>query len=179
MKKMYILVKDDDFESPSIITAVEKHDGLYHVNGEKIMGTLPNGEKVHVKVGRISDSSVIYTHADFREIKKEKAEKIVGLKELENAISEKMNASYLQEERIAKADYRPVEFPEPNIDELRNKYPMASAYLTAKNFNESSNSGKRIAGKKAMKAIEDGGDYELAIAEMKAEWKDYAMENVD
>jgi len=63
--------------------------------------------------------------------------------------------------------------PEPirgNVDELSAKHPKAAAYIAAENYSNAHNYAKSSAGDKAKKRLIAGEDYELVLAEMKAEW---------
>lgn len=67
------------------------------------------------------------------------------------------------------------------IVEARNasSYPLAAAYLKAKEFAQSENIGKYSAGQKAVKLLEIGFDYELVIEDMEAEWSAYCQAHIN
>ena len=183
MKKQYWIVKDGNFENCQNFFAIEKSDGLYQVNGSKMIGQDASGNKVHLQVGKVNETTEILRledwQAGFKAFNAKKTETIQGLKELEDAINQNSYAAKLAEDRIANADYRPINITTVSVDDLRAKYPVASAYLAAKNYEFASNNAKREAGKKAMARIEAGENHETVIAEMEAEWTKSAMENVD
>lgn len=61
-----------------------------------------------------------------------------------------------------------------NVDELRKRYPRASAYIEAEGYAYAANSHKSILGSEAMRKIRMGKSHTQAIKEMKKKWKEYA-----
>ncbi len=74
---------------------------------------------------------------------------------------------------------RPPKPVKANLDNLREQYPIAAAYIHAESYSLASNYAKSSAGSKAIKAIEAGQDAIAAIATMEKEWSDYCMQVVD
>lgn len=68
--------------------------------------------------------------------------------------------------------------PKENTDELRERYPMAAAMLRAESYSRASNYRKAGAGRKAVERILDGEDWEKAISDMEAEWKEAVSEHM-
>lgn len=65
------------------------------------------------------------------------------------------------------------------LDEAAKKYPLAAAYAKAESYSMAHNYAKAAAGKRAMRAIEQGADPLQAVAEMEAEWADAAARAVE
>lgn len=103
---------------------------------------------------------------------------IPGLKELEVAKAEQ--AAY--REAFARAvDSGDCIYPaKPKSDpaELSARYPMAAAMLRAESYSCAANYCKASAGRKAVERILDGEDWEKAISDMEAEWKEAVSEHM-
>ncbi|AHG83103.1 phosphotransferase [Bibersteinia trehalosi USDA-ARS-USMARC-189] len=90
-----------------------------------------------------------------------------GITELRNAISswdlyrEKFQAA--MEDEYNDGANMPKR-PNSNLEELHNKYPLASIYLKAESYTFSENHHKFSAGKKAMALLDNGGSAEEANA---------------
>lgn len=97
---------------------------------------------------------------------------IPGLKELEAAKAEQ--AAY--HEAFARAvDSGDGIYPaKPKSDpvELSARYPMAAAMLRAESYSCAANYRKASAGRKAVERILDGENWEKAVSNMEAEWKE-------
>lgn len=65
------------------------------------------------------------------------------------------------------------------LEEVSKKYPLAAAYAKAESYSMAHNYAKAAAGKRAMRAIEQGADPLQAVAEMGAEWTDAASRAVE
>lgn len=68
--------------------------------------------------------------------------------------------------------------PKYPVSVVEKKFPVASAYLQAQGYVNSSNYRQSAIGKQAVEAIENGGDYKKAISDMKEEWHKAASEAV-
>lgn len=68
--------------------------------------------------------------------------------------------------------------PEHDMDAMYAKYPRAKAYLDAQDFAGSENAAKSAAGQKALEAIINGEDHELALSVMVAEWKSHVASHI-
>lgn len=103
---------------------------------------------------------------------------IPGLKELE--IAREAQAAY--REAFARAvDSGDGIYPaKPKSDpaELSAQYPMAAAMLRAESYSRAANYRKASAGRKAVERILDGDDWEKAISDMEAEWKEAVSEHM-
>ena len=106
------------------------------------------------------------------EERKRKIDAIEGLTELENAIDEHDNYQYEIERRMQNENLSSFlpEKPKSNIEELKIKYPRATAYLTAKNWSYASNVEKMVAGRKALERIINGENFKIVLEDMEAEW---------
>lgn len=70
-------------------------------------------------------------------------------------------------------DGTPVTPPAVSMDDIKAQYPEAAAYRLAKSYENSDNSKKYRAGKKAVKQLkENPSNYAEIIAEMKNEWSE-------
>ena len=68
--------------------------------------------------------------------------------------------------------------PEYDMAALYVKYPRAKAYLDAQDFADSGNAAKSAAGQKALEAIINGEDHELALSVMETEWKSHVVNHI-
>ena len=122
--------------------------------------------------------------AYFAEIKKAEADRnamiaaIDGIKEIETARSEWEEYHYKFNKAMDRGDCRYPSKPTSNVEELKAKYPRATAYLKAQSYKNSSNVGKYSAGKKALERIIDGENFETVLADMETEWTIAAHEAV-
>ena len=111
-------------------------------------------------------------------VEAEVVEKVEGLEEINRVSNEWANYRYEYDRRFEAEDYRPLAKPEVTVEELKEKYPRAAAYLKAESWTNSSNLGKYSAGKKALERIIAGEDYEQVLAEMEEEWTAYSTERM-
>jgi len=63
--------------------------------------------------------------------------------------------------------------PAKEVADIAKKYPVASAYIKAENWELASHYRKSSAGDKAKKKIGNGEDCEVVIAEMEKTWADH------
>ena len=103
---------------------------------------------------------------------------IPGIKELEAAKAEQ--AAY--REAFARAvdsgsGIYPAK-PESDPVELSTQYPMAAAMLRAESYSRAANYHQASAGSKAVERILDGEDWEKAVSDMEAEWKEAVSEHM-
>lgn len=113
--------------------------------------------------------------------RKAKIESIEGLTEIRNAIEDKHNYRIAFNKMMddeSNDGVFPPESPKANLDELKARYPRASAYVKAESWYRSENFVKSNAGKKAMEKIVNGCDYNIVIADMEKEFDDYCDSNV-
>lgn len=68
--------------------------------------------------------------------------------------------------------------PDYDFKSMYEKYPVASAYLTAEAYARSSNYAKSAAGNKALDAIINGEDPDEAIKQMEMEWQAYCDDHI-
>jgi hypothetical protein len=86
-----------------------------------------------------------------------------GLSELEAAYTAWVNYKGDYEKWVDNGDgTNPPAEPKCNLVSLRTQYPAATLYLKAKSYETDSNVNKRIAGEKARKLLEAGGELEEA-----------------
>lgn len=110
-----------------------------------------------------------------------KIDAIPGLREIKSALADLMNwqlefnASF-DGEGGGGVSVRPK--PKYDMDALYAKYPRAKAYLDAQDFADSENAAKSAAGQKALEAIINGEDHELALSVMEAEWKSHVASHI-
>lgn len=103
---------------------------------------------------------------------------IPGLKELETAKEEQ--AAYHEAFSRAVDSGSGIYPAKPKSDpaELSTRYPMAAAMLHAESYSRAANYRKASAGRKAVERILDGDDWEKAISDMEAEWKEAVSEHM-
>ena len=65
------------------------------------------------------------------------------------------------------------------LEYAAGKYPLAALYAKAESFSFASNDSKSIAGRNAMREIEQGGDVVSAIEKMESAWSAAAQRAVD
>jgi hypothetical protein len=147
---------------------------------EKLQVTPPSQQELNKWINHIKNNKTLIIN----EIKKIKAEEeqrkanieaIEGLRELQQAINDKLNYRYEWNRRMEDEALSSImpEKPAVSVVELKAKYPRAAAYITAEGWSRSSNSGKRQAGKKALERIIAGENHEQVLADMEAEWSEY------
>jgi hypothetical protein len=104
---------------------------------------------------------------------------IPGLAELQAAVNAWERYEIERERRLNSESMSSI-IPARPMDpaEVAAKYPVAAAYLKADDWAGAANFEKVSAGKKAMKRIEAGENYETVIAEMEAEWTKAAMGHI-
>lgn len=111
--------------------------------------------------------------------KARKIESIEGLVELQTAISDwsdyrnAMNR-YIERDCTGKAPIK----PDKTVEELREMYPRAAAYITADQWSYSAHYYKASCGDRAKAAILDGQNYKDVIADMKSAWSNYTDEHM-
>lgn len=105
-----------------------------------------------------------------------KIKAIEGLEEICNAIEEqiKWREDFNRAMESPDGCVRMRAKPEDNIDELRQKYPRAAAYLTAEDESLKRNHELSAIGKRALEAIINGEDHEDVMARMKDEQDAFA-----
>nr|DAH83808.1 MAG TPA: hypothetical protein [Caudoviricetes sp.] len=103
---------------------------------------------------------------------------IPGLKELEAAKEEQAAYREAFSRAIDSGDGIYPHKPKSDPAELSAQYPMAAAMLRAESYSRASNYHKAAAGQKAVERILDGEDWEKAISDMEAEWKDAVSEHM-
>ena len=110
-----------------------------------------------------------------------KIDAIPGLREIEAARTDLVNwklefdASF-DGENGGGVGVRPK--PKYDMAAMYAKYPRAKAYLTAQDYANSENDAKSAAGRKALEAIINGGDCELALSVMETEWNDHVANHI-
>lgn len=104
---------------------------------------------------------------------------VPGLDELRSAISEWADYDCALR-RMQDDEYSVVLPSKPTVDveALRERYPVASAYLKAEAYTYASDDRKVAAGQKAVERLEGGEDHAEVIAEMESEWSAAARESV-
>jgi len=116
---------------------------------------------------------------------------VADVKSMDNTIPDnviegytQLKAAYADVSRYAREleeSYESCIGPNPVVvtpETVAVKYPKAAAYVEAENYSRACNYDKANAGEKAMKRIIFGEDYQLVIAEMKAEWHKTAEQAV-
>ena len=103
-------------------------------------------------------------------------EKVEGLNALREAINAEANYRHEVNRRMESEVLSSImpEKPAVSVVELKAEYPRAAAYITAEGWSRSSNIGKSRAGKKALERIVAGENHEQVLADMEAEWSEYA-----
>lgn len=108
-----------------------------------------------------------------------KIDSIEGLKEIESAIidldkwHEEFNKSF---DDVGGLGVRPK--PEYDLEAMYKKYPVARAYLTAREYSEKPHYELAAIGKKALeRIINHQEEYKEAIDEMKKELHDFAVQH--
>lgn len=95
-------------------------------------------------------------------------------------LKKEMSASQAHFEKERAAISRGSNLPasrESHVEELKQKYPAAAAYVKAEGFSESSNFQKAAAGRKAMEKIRKGESYAKVVDEMEKEWSSAAAKS--
>lgn len=113
-----------------------------------------------------------------REAYRKKLEAIEGLKELQTCISDWSDYNNAMSRFIDRdcTGAAPVK-PAKTVDELKEQYPRAAAYIKADNWSYSAHFYKAMLGERSKKKILDGGNYKTVISDMKAAWKEYTDEH--
>jgi hypothetical protein len=101
---------------------------------------------------------------------------IPGLEKLENAINKYGIYLAKLDAAIESGTVAPKP-PEADLDMMKEAYPIAAAYLRAREYASASHYIRAAAGKKAIDRIADGEDRKMVIAEMENEWKNYCKAN--
>lgn len=156
------------------------------VEGEERIQARPRNQRELDQYGEWVKSHKELLIAEIKAIENEKAEReakiqaIEGLKELKAAIAQEQY-EYEQRQKRWESESLSSILPKPpqvDVEELKTKYPKAWAYVKAENWTQSNNSGKRQAGKKALERIIAGENHEQVLADMEAEWSEYAKERM-
>lgn len=137
-------------------------------------------EKMLDELKARKDEILAYCKAEREAAEKAKADRqnkinaIEGLDELKKAVAEwdeyhEQFNRCLENENTTRYPHK----PQVDIDELRAKYPRASAYLMAENWSYASHHEKSSLGDKALEQIINGADYNEVINNMKTAWTDY------
>lgn len=103
---------------------------------------------------------------------------IPGLKELEVAKAEQAAYREAFARSVDSGDGIYPAKPKSDPTELSARYPMAAAMLHAESYSRAANYRKASAGRKAVERILDGEDWEKAISDMEAEWKEAVSEHM-
>lgn len=103
---------------------------------------------------------------------------ISGLKELEAAKEEQAAYREAFARSVDSGDGIYPAKPKSDPTELSARYPMAAAMLRAESYSRAANYRKAGAGRKAVERILDGDDWEKAISDMEAEWKEAVSEHM-
>ncbi len=109
-----------------------------------------------------------------REIQKNRNENmrinVAGYKELSEAVEHLRDQENIHSRSIERGEVleRNPDAEQKKVDELKNKYPRAAAYLLAEFYSSASNFEKSSAGKLAMEEIRKGEPIEQIIKKMKA-----------
>ena len=103
---------------------------------------------------------------------------IPGLKELEAAKEEQAAYREAFSRAIYSGDGIYPHKPKSDPAELSAQYPMAAAILRAESYSHAANYHKASAGSKAVERILDGEDWEKAVSDMEAEWKEAVSEHM-
>ena len=152
---------------------------------EKLRVTPPNQQELDKWINHIKNNKTLIIN----EIKKIKAEEdqrkanieaIEGLWQLKQAINDELNYRYEWNRRMEDEALSSISPRRPivSVAELKKKFPRAAAYVKAESWALSNNIGKRRAGKKALERIIAGENYEQVLADMEAEWSEYAEERM-
>ena len=152
---------------------------------EKLQVTPPSQQELNKWINHIKNNKTLIIN----EIKKIKAEEeqrkanieaIEGLRELQQAINDELNYRYEWNRRMEDEALSSISPKKPivSVAELKKRFPRAAAYVKAENWTQSNNSGKRQAGKKALERIIAGENHEQVLADMEAEWSEYAKERM-
>nr|DAH25601.1 MAG TPA: hypothetical protein [Caudoviricetes sp.] len=103
---------------------------------------------------------------------------IPGLKELEAAREAQATYREAFARAVDSGDGIYPAKPKGDPAELSARYPMAAAMLRAESYSRATNYHKAAAGQKAVERILDGEDWEKAISDMEAEWKEAVSEHM-
>ena len=106
---------------------------------------------------------------------------VPGLDEINKISIAYSNEQYLSRKSIENG-YGRLHTPKvtaKDIEAVKKKYPVATKYLTAESFWDSSNDIKSALGREAMDAIRLGDDPDEAIKRMKSEWEKYLEKSME
>lgn len=106
---------------------------------------------------------------------------VPGLDEINKISIAYSNEQYLSRKSIENG-YGRLHTPKvtaKDVEAVKKKYPVATKYLTAESFWDSSNDIKSALGKEAMNAIRLGDDPDEAIKRMKSEWEKYVEKSME
>lgn len=172
-------------QKTNVADLIKRYDIVMHNGNLVIRGMKPNAEEMKELK---ENKEAIIEHIKETERKKveaaqerqRKIDNIEGLKELKQARMALEDYHYRYEKSFENeyTSSKPPKRPDINIEELNAKYPRAAAYLKAEAYSNSSDVGKRSAGKKAKERIINGEDYKKVIADMEKEWEDYAKNRI-
>lgn len=115
-----------------------------------------------------------------RAARQAKIDAIEGLSILQDAIYQWRRYYAAQERRYDDESMSSISItpPEVSVNELKQKYPRADAYLKALDYSNAANAYKAIAGQKALERIINGEDHQTALEDMEREWTEAAMRNM-
>lgn len=114
------------------------------------------------------------------ELRQTQINAIEGLEEIENAIHA-WNAYHVEFNRRMENEMLSSispSVPTVDVDELKDKYPRAAAYLKAKEWANAQNFVKSDIGERAVESIINSDDYEVVIAAMTKEWAEHCDNNI-
>ncbi len=106
---------------------------------------------------------------------------VPGLDEINKISIAYSNEQYLSRKSIENG-YGRLHTPKvtaKDVEAVKKKYPVATKYLTAESFWDSSNDIKSALGREAMNAIRLGDDPDEAIKRMKSEWEKYVEKSME
>jgi len=157
-------------------------------NGQEMLNARTSKKPTQAQIGEMK----VAKPEIMAELKRREAEKLAiesaeaekirnnipGLEELKNI---RNSWEIFYDKRSASIENSGFNYPtEPVVTsvEVANKYPVAAAYLKAQSCADASNFNKYSAGKKAVKAIENGEDYIQVLETMENEWSKAAHASV-
>lgn len=161
------------------------------INGEKVIAShmvkALKSNSGDLKLVKSLKDVIIYVIESQDRVKEKLSKKkelqensIEGLQELRTAISDSDRYFYENQKYIANGliGEAPIK-PSQDVNELRNRFPRANAYLLADHWSYSSNYKKMALGEKAKEKIRNGRNYNNVIKWMETEWSDYCKQYID
>lgn len=111
--------------------------------------------------------------------RQKKIDGIEGLSDIRETINAWEEYEYQRERDIASGrGWVTARAPSTSVEELRQRYPRAAAYLRAESFARASNYNKAGAGRRALERIIDGENYTQVLQDMEKEWSDAVRSNI-